>query len=378
MLRSCRYFVLLLTFLVTSIPCFAAEPQVFDLTWQASGSGCSFSVQPDVQEPFAKEPDFEGREVMRGLLPCAQDADQRLAYIWDIEQKRLYIDRNHNRNLTDDPNGIYESSRQDLRYQDFRDVEIEVPRGTQVYAYRFSMNFSRYNPPRVYCHVSVRSGFQAQIDLAEQAYRVQLADNLDGQLDQSDKLHISLVRPDQPGLSSAHLSVPSALFLGGHLYDCRYAFIADANQPQVQLTLTERETPLGQLTIAGQDVDYLELHSQWIVPIFEPNQPAISIPVGNYTCQALNLRPQGQNHVYVQGLDKRVTIKQGELSTLKLGAPLKSTVSVNRANKCLVLNFKMVGQGGEEYSSSGTRETTPRFKVFQGDKEVHSGEFEYG
>jgi hypothetical protein len=241
-----------------------------------------------------------------------------------------------------------------------------------------SVNFSRYNPQQTYCYFSVRSGFQAQIDLAGQKWRVQLVDNLDGKLNTQDKLHVSLVKPDQSGLSSAHLSVPSALFLGDHLYDCKYAFIADANQPQVQLTLTERETALGQLTIAGQDVDYLELHSQWIVPIFEPNQPAISIPVGNYTCQALNLRPQGQNHVYVQGLDKRVTIKQGELSTLKLGAPLKSTVSVNRANKCLVLNFKMVGQGGEEYSSSGTRETAPRFTVFQDDKEVHSGEFEYG
>jgi hypothetical protein len=128
MLRSSRFLVLLVTFLVTSSPCSAGEPQVFDLTWQGSGSSCSINVQPDVQEPFAKEPDFAKRQVVRGLLPCAERVEQRIAYIWDFEQKRLYIDKNRNRDLTDDPNGIYESQRQEIQYQSFKDVEIESPR----------------------------------------------------------------------------------------------------------------------------------------------------------------------------------------------------------------------------------------------------------
>ena len=112
MLRLSRFLVLLVTFLATSLPCSAAEPQVFDLTWQASGSGCSINVQPDVQEPFAKEPDFAKRQVVRGLLPCAKRMEQRIAYIWDFEQKRLYIDKNRNRDLTDDRPPLSGSRRQ--------------------------------------------------------------------------------------------------------------------------------------------------------------------------------------------------------------------------------------------------------------------------
>lgn len=382
MLRRTVFLCMGLVTVLCSVPGRAAEPLVFDLSWEASTPGCSINsnLKPDVQEPFAQEPDFAGREVLRGLLPCAQDAEQHLAYIWDIEQKRLYVDKNHNRDLTDDPSGIYESADQDIRYQSFRDVEIEVPRGTQVYAYRLSLRFNRYNPPRVYCHATVQSGFQAQIELAGQAYRVQMVDNLDGQLDRSDRLHVSLVKPGSR-IATAHLYMPPGLYLDGRLYNCEYAWVTDERQPKARLTLTEQAPPLGQLTIAGQGIEYLELkalQAQHAVPIFEPNQMPLSIPVGTYGCYALHLKRQGRQQMHVDRLDQRVTIETDAPATLKLGGPLKSTLKVERANKSLVLSFKMVGQGGEEYRTLGTRDTQPYFTVYKGDREIHSDKFEYG
>jgi len=51
---------------------------------------------------------------------------------------------------------------------------------------------------------------------------------------------------------------------------------------------------------------------------------------------------------------------------------------VERTNRSLELNFKIVGQGGEEYRSAGAHGAEPRFKIYRGDKEIHSGQFEYG
>ena len=97
------------------------------------------------------------------------------------------------------------------------------------------------------------------------------------------------------------------------------------------------------------------------------------LPVENAP-QAVNVHAVFQKGYHVKlGLVYRKC-----LDRTKIGGPLKSMVTVERANKSLVLNFKIVGQGGEAYRSSGGRDTAPRFTVFKGVKQIHSGQFEYG
>lgn len=359
------------------VPGRAAEPLILDLTWQASSSGCSLSIRPDIEAPFSVEPDFGMREVVRGLLPCAQSEDEQIAFVWDFDEERLYLDHNRNRDLTDDPEGIHSSSARDPRYQSFRDIKILIPRGTQVHEYRLNIDFNRYDPSRVYCHVFVRSGFEAEIELGGQQYRFQLGDNLDGQLGQGDGLHIASIKPG-PFVPTAHLAMPERLFLGGCLYHCTYAWMTDDDRPKVRLTLTEQETTLGQLKIEGQDIEYLELQAQHVVPIFEPNQTTLPVPVGDYQCTALNLKRQGHQQMYVQSLDQRVTVDADQPATFRIGGPLKTLLTAERVNKYLRLNVKTVGQGGEEYQGGGASGPAPQFTVFKGDREVASGRFEYG
>jgi hypothetical protein len=62
---------------------------------------------------------------------------------------------------------------------------------------------------------------------------------------------------------------------------------------------------------------------------------------------------------------------------LKLGAPLAQTVKVQRQGSVLVLNYELLGSGGEKYSGSN-RSKPPTFTIYKGDKEIASDKFEYG
>ena len=64
-------------------------------------------------------------------------------------------------------------------------------------------------------------------------------------------------------------------------------------------------------------------------------------------------------------------------ATLKLGAPLKQKIRLERQGTLLVVNYDLVGQRGEKYTPvrSGDK---PRFIVYKGDSRIFSAELEYG
>jgi hypothetical protein len=61
----------------------------------------------------------------------------------------------------------------------------------------------------------------------------------------------------------------------------------------------------------------------------------------------------------------------------KVGAPLKQTVKTQRQGRILVLNYELLGIGGEIYTDSN-RNKPPTFTVYKGDKEIASDKFEFG
>ena len=71
-----------------------------------------------------------------------------------------------------------------------------------------------------------------------------------------------------------------------------------------------------------------------------------------------------------------MTVAGDEPAVFKVGAPLKQTVKIERAGPILELNYELTGVGGESYAI--TRGKRPRFTVFTSEKEVASGQFEFG
>jgi hypothetical protein len=135
---------------------------------------------------------------------------------------------------------------------------------------------------------------------------------------------------------------------------------------------------VGELKIVGEHVEHLVLlgkdgHSERL------DKPAetIELPVGQYQLQESHL-----NGGYVcfmrAGLqDEWITIAENKPAVLKVGAPLKQIIKVKRRGKALVLDYKLLGIGGESYNNND-RNKPPRFIIYNGDEEINSGRFEYG
>ena len=71
-----------------------------------------------------------------------------------------------------------------------------------------------------------------------------------------------------------------------------------------------------------------------------------------------------------------LAIEPGGLVTLKLGLPLRQTVKVERWGRSLVLNYQLLGCGGESYTFTRRQGANPpAFTIYQGERQVGSGNF---
>jgi hypothetical protein len=73
-----------------------------------------------------------------------------------------------------------------------------------------------------------------------------------------------------------------------------------------------------------------------------------------------------------------MTINEGKSAVLTAGGPLTNSVSINRQGRKLSLNYQLVGAGGAYQMVGQDRSHPPEFAVYQGDKKVSSGKFEFG
>ncbi len=110
---------------------------------------------------------------------------------------------------------------------------------------------------------------------------------------------------------------------------------------------------------------------------FRRPEQTIKLPAGEYCVQEVHL--DGGYICYASRGPKRhlITVTFDEPATLKIGAPLKQTVKVNRQGRLLVMNYELLGVGGEQYTN-GTSGEPPTFTVYKADKEIASDKFEFG
>jgi hypothetical protein len=143
--------------------------------------------------------------------------------------------------------------------------------------------------------------------------------------------------------------------------------------PSVSADQTQ-EQPLGQLKIEGSHIEQLVLRAiNGQTKTFDNPQDTIKLPAGTYYLQQVNLK----NGFSCNFINDRIVITEDKPAVLKVGAPLKQTIDVKRQGRLLVLNYKLTGQGGENYRDQSRREK-PAFTVYKGDKVISSGNFEYG
>ena len=139
----------------------------------------------------------------------------------------------------------------------------------------------------------------------------------------------------------------------------------------------KQDSALGELKLEGEHVERLVLRRKdGRTERFEQPADTIELPEGQY--QLLESRLKG-DYACFQGGPKVawVEVAKDKPAILKVGAPLKQTLDVKRRGKALVLDYKLLGLGCEIYTCPD-RTKPPTFAIYKGDKEIASGNFQYG
>ena len=142
----------------------------------------------------------------------------------------------------------------------------------------------------------------------------------------------------------------------------------------------EAQDPVfGRLELQGESIVRLILQRKDDnqTETFRRPEKITKLPTGKYTVQEVHLDGGCIYHASRGPKRHWVTVTSDGPATLKIGGPLKQTVKVSREGRVLVMNYELLGIGGEQYTS-GDRREPPTFVVYKADKKIASDNFEFG
>lgn len=144
-------------------------------------------------------------------------------------------------------------------------------------------------------------------------------------------------------------------------------------------TPSQHGTNLGELKLQGKHIERLVLRRKdGGTEKFDKPAETIKLAIGKYRLQEVRLQGGYSCGITTPISDADwVTVAEDKPAVLKVGAPLKQGVRVERWGRFLVLNYELLGVGGEKYTQAD-RNKPPTFTVYKAGKEIASGKFEFG
>ena len=140
----------------------------------------------------------------------------------------------------------------------------------------------------------------------------------------------------------------------------------------------DQRLTLGELKLEGEHVERLVLQRKdGHTERFDRPGETFKLPVGQYRLLESYLNGGFDCFQGAGPQSKWITIAENAPAVLKIGAPLNQTLTVKRQGKVLVLDYKLLGIGGETYTNEN-RNKPPSLTVYRGDQEIASGQFAYG
>lgn len=335
--------------------------QDFDLKY-ADQAGYLFIDIPfeDQEVVFSKEPDFEGRKVVRGAVPIGENPQSFLGFIWDMEKSQIYFDANQNLDLTDDPSAVFtsadEGSSDSEIDQEFENIRLSFEFGSVKVSYKARMHLWHYSGPNSNNgYIGIQSGWLGRIEMSGKQFTCAILDNMDGVIGHQDIMTLSWI-PSTPGSRpplERFTQVPQKLFLNKMNYALDFGLSANEQNPDLQLKLTEQESPTGTLEIQGEGIKRLVLlgadQEDMQVVILDPVEKKVAIPAGEFASQRITLDEGEGSGKYLSNHTESLTITQGMRERVIIGAPLTNGVKFSRNGRDLDLEYTLTGQGGETY-----------------------------
>ncbi len=139
----------------------------------------------------------------------------------------------------------------------------------------------------------------------------------------------------------------------------------------------EEDPATGELKLEGKHIQKLVFRYKGRkTETFDNPGEIIKLPVGEYQLREVHLEGGYVSRFgIVDGRWKMVD--KDKPNVLKVGAPLKQSVRVQRRKNLLILRYELLGVGGHNYVQA-QRGTPPQFAIYCGDKKIASGKFEFG
>ena len=337
---------------------------------------------------FKKEPVFSRGKVTRGMWQLGGGMGNDVAFAWDRGARKLYVDLNGNLDLTDDPAGVFSSDKgaQD-NFQRFPNVRLPIKAGTASRQMLVDLSFYDYGA-RPNCTAAVHSFWQGKAILQGEEWQVGMLGML---ADQRPSLEAGnlLLRPwaernapfNVDSGSLAALPVSRKVFFGNRAYQLQISNEDQGDGVKVGLQFTEQTPKLGEVKITGTFVQRATLERGPYLVVIDQPQATVKVPAGHYSGVKVCLR-RGGVEAYLDGRTQvamgQITVNEKTPALLMAGGPLTNSASITRQGRNLSLNYQLVGVGGAYQLSSQDRSHPPEFTVYQGDKKVASGKFEFG
>jgi hypothetical protein len=332
--------------------------------------------------PFAVEPEV-GKEARRGKLQFGSSATNAMAFIWDHRAGKLFLDLNRNLDLTDDAEGVFSSATGGRgSYHSFTNLHLGMVTSAGERRLTGDLGLWRHGN-RFGGSFAVRSLWHGRVKLAGREWEVGLIEQEFGRRERGREL---LLRPwssqgerfsvDDGALQT--VGFPKKLFLNGHAY----AVALSEDGAGLRLQFTEENPALGELEIKGEFIHRLVLQGGDYTVVLDEPEASVRVPLGSYSEPAVCVR-RGQAAAYRESsrgaAQRQVTVREGPATLLKAGGPLTNSVSIRRELGSLDLTYRLLGADGRFYSViNQDRTTPPRFAVYQGERRMGSGQFEFG
>jgi hypothetical protein len=338
-------------------------------------------------EPFKHEPASTGK-VIRGTLNFGGSNTNTYAFLWRFDEGKLALDLNQNQDLTDDPAGtLSRQSLGPLNYQTFTNVHLKLRSAAGICPVVTDLHFWHYGyGSRPGCSAELHSFWQGQVTLAGVDWQVGLVPNFWRPMEACDGDAL-LLRPwsrHQEAFSGSGSTFDAPIFarkvfFGGHAYELHWRPGAETAQMKPSLEFTEQAVTLGEARLTGQFVKRIILSGDYL-SIFDQPAASVKLPTGSYSQSGLLLEKDGaQAYPTVESGARSLKVTAQSPTVLAVGGPLTNSVTATRRGEDLVLNYQIIGAGGQTYQMANVnRLHPPEFAIYKGERKIASGNFEFG
>jgi hypothetical protein len=333
---------------------------------------------------YRKEPLLDRRNIIRGMLLWGTRSEQAIPFIWDKGQSRLYLDLNRNRDLTDDPKGVFACAFKDNN-QCFTNIHLNLPTATGNRPVRLQLTFNYYGPASVNVYAGLCSYWQARISLRGTDWQFGLVEDLladNGSLPPQWLLLRAWAERQRPfnllNSSPDFCTITKSIFFDNRAYDLDCQYEPGGDSPKYKVAFKELAPRLGELQVTGANLHRLILTAKpGMTALLDLPAGKVKVPVGTYSVDEIWLR-RGEVEV-VRLKAGTVTVDSQRAATLIAGGPLTNSVEVRSYRDMLQLNYRLLGADGGAYQlPTPDYQHPPEFAVFQGTNRLATGKFQYG